>query len=388
MKIIISVNTYYPLKDGVQGVTQYQAESLASKGHDVTVVTKQVKNSSDFEVYNGVQIIRINIYDKYTLHFGDKREYRKLILDLTKKADVFVAVCLQCAVTDWLLGIMDEISCPKCLYMHGMHDFKWYKHNFKDVPSFAKKILRDIRWGFFYPFSFKNIRKFDIVSHLHKFDNAYKYFEKHNLGKCIVLENSAEDEFFLDSLQRKEELPKKYMISVANYDTRKNQQMSLKAFYEAKTNDYALVFIGSKSNKYYQRLLSYKRELEGKFGKKEVYLLTDISRDQVCEYVKYASCYLLTSTWEAFPISIIEAMASGVPFISTDVGILRYLPGGVLVKNIEELRNWIECFINDPQVAEFIGKSGKKYAEDHLSLEINKDKFENILFGIYNNSNS
>ena len=39
MKIIFTVNTYYPYKDGVSVVTQYLAEGLAQKGHEVLVMT-------------------------------------------------------------------------------------------------------------------------------------------------------------------------------------------------------------------------------------------------------------------------------------------------------------------------------------------------------------
>ena len=60
MKIIITVNTYYPLKDGVQFVTQYHAENLAKRGHDVIVFTTNHDNSSE-EIYNGVKIIRFNV---------------------------------------------------------------------------------------------------------------------------------------------------------------------------------------------------------------------------------------------------------------------------------------------------------------------------------------
>ena len=39
MKIVFTVHTYYPNKDGVQYVTQYLAEGLAKLGHDITVIT-------------------------------------------------------------------------------------------------------------------------------------------------------------------------------------------------------------------------------------------------------------------------------------------------------------------------------------------------------------
>ena len=39
MRILICAFTYWPAVDGVQNVTQYQAEGLAARGHDVTVLT-------------------------------------------------------------------------------------------------------------------------------------------------------------------------------------------------------------------------------------------------------------------------------------------------------------------------------------------------------------
>lgn len=380
MKIIITVASYYPCKDGVQSVTQYHAEGLAAKGHDVTVITGLVKNCPNTEIYNGVKIIRVNVYNKYTLHFGNKREYRNLIVNITKNVDVIIAVCLQSVVADWLLDIMDDINCRKILYMHGMHDFKWHKYDFYQLSSFGKKILRDIRWSIFYHLNFKNIRKFNMILHLHECDTAYKYFQRKKLGNNVVLENAADDEFFSESLQPIMGLPKKYMISVANYDIRKNQAMCIEAFYKTETKDCGLVFIGSKKNKYYEYLVSFKENLESIYGSKKVLILTDIPRNEICRYVKNSLCYLMTSTWEAFPVSIIEAIAGGIPFISTDVGIVRLLPGGVIIKNIDEMRYWIKYFINEPNVANFIGRSGKIYAENHLRQSKQIEKLEQFLF--------
>ena len=64
MKIIITVNTYYPLKDGVQFVTHYHAENLALRGHNVIVFTTNHGNDSE-EIHNGVKIIRFNVVNKW-----------------------------------------------------------------------------------------------------------------------------------------------------------------------------------------------------------------------------------------------------------------------------------------------------------------------------------
>ena len=60
MNILFTVNTYYPLKDGVQFVTQYHAENLVKLGHDVTVVTLAYNSPIKQENHNGVNIIRLD----------------------------------------------------------------------------------------------------------------------------------------------------------------------------------------------------------------------------------------------------------------------------------------------------------------------------------------
>ena len=59
-----------------------------------------------------------------------------------------------------------------------------------------------------------------------------------------------------------------------------------------------------------------------------------LERDKVAsKYLKNAKLFVTGSTREAFPVVIVESMASGIPFICTDVGCVRFLPGGVVAKN-------------------------------------------------------
>ena len=74
MNIIFTVATYYPKTDGVQLVTQYHAEELAKKGHKVTVITSKIDGQTNREVHNGVEILRIDAYNIYYWHKGNKKQ--------------------------------------------------------------------------------------------------------------------------------------------------------------------------------------------------------------------------------------------------------------------------------------------------------------------------
>ena len=376
MKIVITVNTYYPLKDGVQFVTQYHAENLVKRGHNVTVLTTNHGNNRK-EVHNGVKIFRFNVVNKHTFYSGEKKEYLESLKNELKNADVLINVCTQHPLTDWCFSIFDSINCKKILYMHGMYDKTFSSRTISNISDLGHKIWNNIRWGIYYKRNKNIFNKYDKVIQLHKFDTGYIYFkEKYNIESSII-ENAVDDSFFDFSKERE-----KYAISVANYMPRKNQEFLLKSFYKSNVEkDFKLILIGSKDNAYYHKIVLLKDKLEKEFGHKNVEILYDIERSETIKLIKNASIYLLGSKWEAFPISIIEAMAARIPFISTDVGIVKYLPGGVIVKTEEEMAYWIETLSSDKKLCECIGSAGNQYAINHMMIEKKVNDLEAIIKG-------
>lgn len=376
LKIIITVNTYYPLKDGVQFVTQYHAENLAKRGHNVVVFTTNHGNDVE-EIHNGVKIIRFNVVNKHTIYMGEKDKYLQRLKAELKNADAIINVCTQHPLTDWCFSIFDSIKCKKILYMHGMYDKSFNIKTISNVSDLGHKIWNNIRWGIYYKNYKKIFKKYDKVIQLHKFDTGYIFFKKKYNIESNIIENAVDDKFFTSCKERK-----KYAISVANYMPRKNQEFILRAFYKSKIEkDYELILIGSEKNAYYHKLISLKEELENKFGHKNVKLLFNIDRKETINMIKKASIYLLGSKWEAFPISIIEAMAGGIPFISTDVGIVKYLPGGVIVNKEDEMAYWLEVLATDDRLREYIGTTGNQYAINHMTIEKKVDDLERIIKG-------
>ncbi len=140
-----------------------------------------------------------------------------------------------------------------------------------------------------------------------------------------------------------------------------------------------MIFIGSRETDYLQYLININSKYEKKYGKRNVQFLTNIPRSEVVEYVRNAYIYLLGSTWEAFSISLIESMAAGVPFISSDVGIAKYLPGGVVVKSIEEMVYWLDTLTNSQDLNDLLGKMGHQYYIDNLRIQDKVDQLEKVL---------
>lgn len=386
MKILFTVSTYYPKKDGVQNVTSYLAEGLVKLGHDVTVFTSYFdKNLPIEEKHNGVLIKRFNLYTKYGLYFGDKKNYVKCVTEYAEKVDVLVNVCTQNAFTDLLLKNLKSLKCKKILYKHGMFDFRFNKINFSSFRSIINKIWKEVRWYFYYNFNGKYFKCYNNIIELHKKSYGYTYFyNKYNIQSCVI-ENAADDDFFREKKTCEFIKPfEKYIINVSNYGDGKNQKLSIEQFLKSDIDkSIGLVLIGSKKNNYYESLCQYINKLRKKnnltINEKPIKILYGIDRNLIPLYVSNAYLYLMTSKAEVFPVSLIESMACGVPFISTNVGIAKYLYGGITVSKNDDIHYYIEELCKNLKLRNNLGTVGRQYALDNMQISDKVRLLEKII---------
>lgn len=374
MNILITVKTYWPEVNGVQNVTQYQAEGLVERGHKVTVITSDYQGKYIAkEEHNGVSIIRLPIYDSNTIHHGNKKEFQDLVLDITKNCDAMLNVCLQGWAGDWVIPILSKISCKKVLMNHSMHDFVWRKSDFRTIKDFGKKIIKNVKYSIFYRFSWKYIMQYDAVVFSHEKDYALEYFENHGYKNNYVLYNAVDDTFFDTDNSNK----KNIVLNVGTYNDRKNQLKTLELFYRAETGDYELVLIGMPNNEYYKQLQNVNQKLSEKYGEKKVSILCNVDSERTSSYFKQAKIYMTNSTWECLPVSLIDATAGGASYLSTDVGVIRYIPGGVIANSDEEMIESLESLIKGDW--EKYGKIAKENSEKNFRKKAQVDKLETIL---------
>lgn len=386
MKLIFTVNTYKPNLDGVQFVTSYLAEGLAKKGHDVYLITKSFNRieTPTEETICGVKVIRKAIRTSHTFHLGNKKEYQEFIIKMCSDADCLINVGSQSPFTDWCFEIFDRIKIPKVLYLHSIWDFKYHKENFYNLRAFLFKTWANIRWGIYYKKNKKKFKSYDSIIQLHKKDYSYLYFLKKYGIVSNIIENAAENVFFEKHIEKDFKKPfNNYIINVANFIDRKNQIAAVKEFLKSSIDDkIGLVLIGSSKNKYYEKLVKFEEKERIKLNidkkRKPILILTNIERKYISSYVSNADIYLMTSKDEKYPISIVESMAAGIPFISTDVGIVRYLPGGV-VSSYEDIHYWIEELYSDANLRTNLGNLGIYYAKSHMRIDDKISQLESII---------
>lgn len=374
MKILFISENYYPNFSGVPLVVQYLAERLQKKGHDVAVLTKKVNRYPDVDDVNGVKVYRVDVYmTTLKLYRGEIKQFINFVKEY--QADVNIIEGATVVTTDILLPHLKEIKGIKILHSHGFS--RLILKPFERMSTFKNTVgntYNYIWWkGYFKSFLPKYINDFDCVFCLSTLDSSYEYLKNIYKKNVEIIGNAADDEFFDISerlIEKYTEIRGKgYLLSVANYDAVKNQIGILQEYYKSEAYEYDLVFIGREKNYYYEALVNENRRLSQKYGQRNVHILTDVNRKDIPGIYEYAHLYLVGSTVEGYSISIIESMSKGVPFISTDVGNARLLPGGIVIENIHELSQAINKFLSDGDLYSKYSEAGKAYAYSECRIE-------------------
>lgn len=204
-------------------------------------------------------------------------------------------------------------------------------------------------------------------------EEAKGYFSKKIQDKSIIIPNPIKKEF----LERKSYNGEKenIIVSVGRLEEQKNHELLIDAFYslKEKLKNYQLIIYGEGS---------LRTKLENKIknmGMQDKILLPGVV-DDIPSKIEKAKLFAMTSNYEGMPNALMEAMALGLPCISTDCpcGGPRYLIENNIngrlfeVNNIDELKKNISFIINHPDISSKIGENATKIRETLDPTIINK----------------
>ena len=109
--------------------------------------------------------------------------------------------------------------------------------------------------------------------------------------------------------------------------------MAVSAFRKARMKNSTLVLIGSEFNDYAREVMSLDERLAGQYPEGRVVFIEKLERSLTLAAYSACDIFLLASKAETQPIVLLEAMAAGIPFVSTDTGCVSELPGGIVACN-------------------------------------------------------
>lgn len=143
--------------------------------------------------------------------------------------------------------------------------------------------------------------------------------------------------------------------------------------------EYKLVIYGEGS------LRSYLQNLIDELGMKENIFLPGNTENAVLEVAK-SQVFLLTSRFEGMPNALMEAMAIGIPCISTDcdMGPAELIENGVNgylvpVDDVDAITQKLELLIDDESLRKQISNNSRKIVEEHSVEKIYKKYLDYFL---------
>ncbi len=161
-------------------------------------------------------------------------------------------------------------------------------------------------------------------------------------------------------------LPSKYILFVGVLDPHKNVTGLIKAWYRLPDKireKYKLVLVGrdGRDSKNVWNLIKYLKLRE------DVIFLSDVDDQTLAQIYRKASLFVFPSFMEGFGLPVVEAMASGVPVITSNTSALSEICGdaAILVNpySIEELAEAMEQVLSKKTLVEELINKGERRAE-------------------------
>ncbi len=309
LNIVHCVENYAPALGGMPEVVKQLSERMVRLGNHVTVFTKAHADRKE-AMLNGVNVrgfeLSGNAVDGLQ---GDPQGY----LDALRScgADVITFFAAQQWATDLALPHLRSFPGRKVFVPTGfsaLHDPRWAGY-YRQMPQWMGDMDLNV-----------------FLSH-HYQDIAFA--KAHGLSNGTVIPNGASEEEFdgpsrhdlRRSLGMQHDQP--LIVHLGSYTGIKGHREAIQLFVKARTKDAVLVLIGNGNaalERIFKRHYSYMAlRLEARLLNKRIHFL-ELDRTRTVDALKQADLFLFPSNVECSPIVLFEAMAAGVPFLSSRAG--------------------------------------------------------------------
>lgn len=164
---------------------------------------------------------------------------------------------------------------------------------------------------------------------------------------------------FLSSIQKKFNLPNRFILNVGTIEERKNLLRVVKAL---QNTSIPLVVVGKKNSKYYHKI---KKEIEK--NKQQVYFLEKVSMQELAAIYRLADIFIYPSLFEGFGIPVIEALFSGTVVITSNLSCLPEAGGKHSVyinpRDIEDIKAKISFLWDNASERERRAEKGLEFVQ-------------------------
>lgn len=341
-RILIWTSSYPPIMGGLQTVTSQLANELSAKGHDVLVLTnRNDKQHSEEEIHHEgrLKIKRVRHWSPYKmlpglrgnlLHIIGKILFPVQRRKIWKMVDAFspevVNIHFPSSQLPYWNGEQASIRKSRLVISFHGHDVtQWFKTEDSFVSNELREELNETEKEILLRFK-ELLSRADAISTCSKWlmSLVHKYGIDLSGKECVPLYNAVS----LERYQKHYEKPVKdrYIFAFGRLEYHKGFDLLIQAFNELPSNlrNGVKLIIGGEG--IYRDVLT--KQVKNNRDANDVIFTGRLSPEDVVKYVQNSELIVIPSRREPFGITVLEALASGKPVVTTNVGGLPEVGGG------------------------------------------------------------
>jgi len=353
MKILFVLEHFYPYIGGAEKLFYVLSTNLAKQGYEIVVVTTRYDNKlPKEEVHKGVKIVRVKCYNRFVFTFLSIPK----ILRHARGCDLIHTTTYNAALPALLSGKL--MGKPVFVTFHEVWEKLW-----KQLP-FTSAIARNA----FYLFE-------KLLLHLpfHKFI-AVSDFTKSKLieqgipeNKVVRIYNGIDYDAFNEYQHHP---PERFTYTYfGRLGISKGLDLLIPAaakFRDAHPNSKLKLIIPRQPKGIYNQIMQLisDHQLES-----YVEIHHNLSREQLYRELLNSSCVVIPSYSEGFCFAAAEAVALGVPIVSSDLGALKEVVSRRFIKMKEQSAEGLKEALKEAYQEEWVDNAIQYY---HLEDSIDR----------------
>jgi 1,2-diacylglycerol 3-alpha-glucosyltransferase len=361
MRILLTSPTYPPFISGLGNAVAQQAKGLAKAGHEVVVATGGNQRRSIYSEGILIETFPITGADYFFQPIrGDAASY---INFLCKNSwDIVLLNAWQNWATDLALQNLDKISGYRFVYSHCISTNVLYSSQ----P--LRSVIRYIAWRPYWWRLPQFMRRLDGLLFLagggsdSRFDD-FRLARRLGLPLQIVPNSISSEATTALSKQSRSLETRDQIMAVGSYQWQKGFDFVLRAFAGSQARHrFVLHIYGQEHSAYSSALRSLARRL-GLGADNVIFHAGIFGEELVNEYCK-ARIVLSGSHTECQPLALLDASATGTPFIARKTGCISTMPGGISVVTPKEMAYQLDTLVDDTLSWQLLSDEGRHAARE------------------------
>lgn len=342
MKIVVAVERYAPAVGGAERVAQRIAEGLASRGHEITVLTTGRRSSIRA---NGVLVERFPVRGNLAVGIrGPAAEARRFIEE--HHPDLVFTYAAQTWTADIFAVSLYDDRRPFAL-VHAPCGFSALKD-----PGYKSYFDRVRAW----------LPRYDYLIFHSAIYQDFALAEEVGARRVAVIRNGADPPH---PPQKSDGL---HLLTIGSHVRSKGHRdfISLTRELHRQLGAIGTVLAPRRIGFDAIRGCQLRCTIEALTPGSPLTFVDGRTHASAEDLLARSDVFVLPSTVECSPLVVIEAMAASKPWVSYDVGNVRELAGGMVVTNPHQLEDAVRKLLSSPDLRHKLGAVGHEaWKSDH-----------------------